>query len=606
MKKIHPILSIAAIGFSLLGAFYRLLPDFVNAPLALEEAYGCLFQFSSPHGVLNSILLLLSLLLSAGFVFFLLRKKVYGFFQDAFLLFLSLFLLLLQGKPLVDGLNLMGTAFVSCLFAFLGVFFSVVLIAFDLLSAFEVLPRGEKQESKKGKSFLLSGLSGMGILFFSAVIAISSSMLVGMNAPHDVEEHVSVSKVKKAYFAQGRGTYDLDGNLFTLRGVNFGNYFIQEGWLGPVSLGAKKNPDGSYVKINEDGIVEEYEETYQEELEQALLDNPNLSVAQVESLWDAYYTSYAQNEDFANIKNLGLNGIRLPMYYGNFVQGEAGNLQWKENAFHYLDRFLDMAKANGLLVVLDMHGLEGGQSGYEHSGSRKCEFWEKGVYQNDMADLWQGIALHYRDERPDLFSTIFAFDLANEPTPKQQSGSAKKQWDALDKLYRAIREVDEDHIIMFEGVWEFSNLPDHLSYGWENVVYEFHFYNWNSGTVPNDLFWAAMNMALSKSDAGVPYYIGEFTFFDDKETWVKMLRQFDEWHYSWSLWTYKVACVGWWDNSWGIYVDKMNLKNGQLKVDLRSASYEEILAVWAHQGTSESYSETGVTYQALQEYSAIH
>lgn len=604
MKKIHFALSIAAISAALLGCFFRLLPDFVNAPMAMGDAFGSLFRFNLPHGILNTIFLLLALIGTGFLVFFFVKKKAYLLCVDALIFFLCYFLFLLQGKPLCDGLLLLGTAFVSCLFAFLGLVLGTVLAIVAVLSLLNILPLGEEKEQKIGKKMLIGSLTGVGVVILSAAISISSSMIAGANSPHQVEEHVSVSAPKKAYFAQGRGTYDLNGDLFTLRGVNFGNYFIQEGWIGPVSLGAKMNPDGSYVKVNEDGIVEEYEETYQDELEQALLDNPNLTPAQVASLWDAYYLSYCQNEDFVNIKNLGLNGIRLPMYYGNFVEGEPGNLQMKGNAFFYLDRFLDMAKANDLVVVLDMHGVEGGQSGYEHSGTRKCEFWDNETYQSDMAKLWQNIALHYRDVRPDLFATIFAYDLVNEPTPKEQSGSSKKQWDVMDKLYQAIREVDEDHIIMIEGVWEFSNLPSHVSYHWENIVYQFHFYNWNSGTVPNDLFWAAMNMALSKSDTDVPYFIGEFTFFDDKATWVKMLHQFDEWHYSWALWTYKISCVGWWDNSWGIYVDKMNLQGGKLKVDLRSATYEEILAVWSHQGTSEAYSETGITFEALKEYEA--
>ena len=110
--------------------------------------------------------------------------------------------------------------------------------------------------------------------------------------------------------AVGRGLYDKDGNRFNIKGVNFGNWLIQEGWMTVNSIGIEYNEDGSYKKINNDGIIESYYEVCQNELEKALYINPNLTDSQVESLWDAYYDAYCQEQDFINIKELGLNMIR--------------------------------------------------------------------------------------------------------------------------------------------------------------------------------------------------------------------------------------------------------------------------------------------------------
>ena len=62
-----------------------------------------------------------------------------------------------------------------------------------------------------------------------------------------------------------------------------------------------------------------------------------------------------------------------------------------------------------------MHGVVGGQSGNEHSGTRRTEFWTNEVYQKEMCDLWKNIASYYLNERKDLASTILAYDLINEP-----------------------------------------------------------------------------------------------------------------------------------------------------------------------------------------------
>ena len=42
-----------------------------------------------------------------------------------------------------------------------------------------------------------------------------------------------------------------------------------------------------------------------------------------------------------------------------------------------------MAKKYDLRVILDMHGVVGGQSGFEHSGTRDIDFWDNKVYQDE-------------------------------------------------------------------------------------------------------------------------------------------------------------------------------------------------------------------------------
>lgn len=393
-------------------------------------------------------------------------------------------------------------------------------------------------------------------------------------------KHYEMQTVKSV----GRALYDKDGNKIQLKGVNFGNWLNQEGWMSVNSLGPKLNEDGSYVKINDQGTVEEYLETPQEDINLAMKNNPNLTDAQIEELWNIYYDAYCQEIDFKNIKDSGLNMIRLPMYYRNFMEGDDDNLKMKEKPFERIDWFLEMAKKYDLYVVLDMHGVPGGQSGYEHSGTYKVEFWDNQKYIDSTCLLWSEIAKHYKNDRPDLAGVIAAYDLINEPAG-EKSSTERKHWDVMDKIYDAIRAVDKDHVISVEGCWYFISLPDPEEYGWENMLYQYHFYNWFTNIVSYEMFYSLQFLTMAMADYNVPKYVGEFTFFEDEDAWIKWLNQYDKMGWSWSIWNYKATTPGWWDTSWGMYVERLELYDGNLKLDLSKATYEEIKKVWENEGT---------------------
>jgi hypothetical protein len=76
------------------------------------------------------------------------------------------------------------------------------------------------------------------------------------DTPDKVEvKHYEMETVK----AVGKSLYDKNGNKLQLKGINYGNWLNQEGWMSVNSLGPKLNEDGSYVKVNNEGVVEEYE-----------------------------------------------------------------------------------------------------------------------------------------------------------------------------------------------------------------------------------------------------------------------------------------------------------------------------------------------------------
>ena len=464
------------------------------------------------------------------------------------------------------------------------------------------------------------------LLFFGGILL--SGKLTISNYEYDAPEQVVLPEGTKVITAVGKGLYDVDGKRFDIKGINFGNLFIAEGWMTINSVGASKNADGTYVKVNDQGVVEEYEEIFQEEMDAIFAER--FTDEQITALNDAFFESYCTEADFKLISDLGMNTIRIPVYYRTFLTTHdryhlsdeelcAKDFDSIELDFSKLDTFIEYASKYNLKVIIDMHGVMGGQSGFEHCGTRDIDFWNNEEYIQFMCNLWQAIAKHYTVERADLSYAVLAYDLVNEPTNRNEIGTGPKQWKVMDRLYDAIREVDNKHVISIEGVWFPVSLPSPDKYDWENVLYQFHYYNWDWQGTSNELYYAFICGLSSLVDYDVPKFVGEFNFFGNSQAWDEYLKLYDKMGWGWTIWSYKIISVGWWDNSWGIVVNKLDLWNDniydipeeerKLKLDLTTASYEDILAAWSSQqteydgqaGVYKIYKDS-VTYNALVKY----
>lgn len=92
--------------------------------------------------------------------------------------------------------------------------------------------------------------------------------------------------------------------------------------------------------------------------------------------WDTWVTESIIEE----LKDSGaVNSLRLPvgdwMYvpYGPYVGCTDG-------ALDYVDNLLDWAHANGLSVLLDIHGMKGSQNGFDNSGQAQGFEWHPVLY----------------------------------------------------------------------------------------------------------------------------------------------------------------------------------------------------------------------------------
>ena len=445
------------------------------------------------------------------------------------------------------------------------------------------------------------------IISLLGVALILILLVVGIACVHSMTykvpaQHAKIENSTGLVQASGRALYDADGNILQLIGVNAGQILLQEGWMSPFATEALKNPDGSYVK-DADGNIQ-YPEFTEAEFRAALKSNPNLAGYDTDELLKIYWDCFMSEEDFRVIKeDLQLNAIRLPFYYLNILNEDL-TPKAEEDAFAYLDWFISQAAKYELYIILDLHGAPGSQSGYEHAGEpgHVAGLWTSQSNMDATVLIWDMISEHYTNTRPDLGKWIATYDLLNEPTEVYQGFTTKVCWDFFDRVYDTIRANNDKHVITMSGCWDFINLPDPKEYGWENVQYQYHWYNWYSDTIPFSLFLIYKDFTNIVKNYDVPVLIGEFTFFENREDWQQALALFDDRYYSWTIWNYKTAVTGWWTSSWGIYTCQLKFitENEDLKCNPATCTYEEYVATC--EKTKTANCATGTLYEILQEY----
>ena len=328
--------------------------------------------------------------------------------------------------------------------------------------------------------------------------------------------------------ASGRSVVDSSGKVVLLRGANLGGLFVMEKWMTPLDSGSL--PD-TYSVIQK-------------------LDS-RFGVAQEQALIAAYQSAWINSTDLQNIKNAGFNTIRVPVWWGQFYPiASVSNSSFRADAFTALDSLISNAASVGLYVIIDMHGVVGGQSNSDDTGQQnQNQYWSNGNDQGNTAWLWWQIANHYKG-----VSTVAGYDLINEPTG---APNAQAVWNAYNSLYQSVRSADPDHMIFLEGAfgsWNWSMLPAPSTYGWTNVVYEMHEYQYNS--TPAQVEQGSTNQVNdfnNHASWNVPGYIGEFNDFGfGPSVWAFSQNAYSNAGLSWTMWSYK-ATHGLVPDSWGWY-----------------------------------------------------
>ncbi len=363
---------------------------------------------------------------------------------------------------------------------------------------------------------------------------------------------------------EGESVVTDDGREVMLRGVNAGGLFVIEQWMN----GFRESGPANGIDI----VARDHRTTTEVFLER-------FGEEKTKELWDAYRENWWSEADFENCAAMGMNVIRLPFTYMtvDFAAVESYDLAGEQFDFTALDAFVDAAAAHGMYTILDLHGAYGSQNGQDHSGETIDDVSDVDYYSNERmigltAKLWRAVAEHYKDD-----PAVAGYDILNEPGEKALS-TEERHFKVFDVLYDAIREVDPDHIVIFESCWEGENLPQPSEYGWENCMYSFHHYTNMANGGQYTQHGVSFNDKIanvSRQHFGVPLFMGEFNCYNDEEQWEYTLGLLNRLGWHWTSWTYKINNT-WGNSAWGIVSvpaeDKVNAHTDGYDMILRKFS----------------------------------
>jgi hypothetical protein len=310
---------------------------------------------------------------------------------------------------------------------------------------------------------------------------------------------------RSAGFVRAHGTeiVDGDGRPLLLRGVGLGNWLLAEGYMwkfGDALSSARQ------IEARIEDLV-----------------GPEAAAA----FWSRFRGEFIAEADIARIAELGFDHVRLPINSRGVINDDGS---FRADGFAHIDRVIDWCERHGLWILLDLHGAPGGQTGtnIDDSPNNKPELFMDDKYRKLTVELWSEIARRYRDS-----TTVMGYDLLNEPLPNEwQHVYPAELIDLYVELTAAIRAIDPDHLIMYEGSQWATNWSIFTRVLDPNSVLQFHRY------------WCAperFNIAEyldARDRLQLPIYMGEGG--ENTPEWIyTATRLYEQHNIGWNFWPWK-------------------------------------------------------------------
>ena len=249
-----------------------------------------------------------------------------------------------------------------------------------------------------------------------------------------------------------------------IRGTNFGNGLVLEKWMKPDMFEAYGAEDETWLARKMP--AEEF-------------------AAHLKKHRDTYITE----EDFKQVKEFGLNLVRLPVPYHVF-----GDRPPMLGCIEYVDKAMDWAEKYGLKILLDLHTVPGSQNGYDNGGITGVCKWCKDPDEVEFALT----VLERLAERYGTREGLFGIEVLNEPISwivyitAPSTGKAEDKEEAKGSsyvplsflkpfyrdAYRRLRVIlPEDKTIVFHDGFRIGSWNSFFrNSGMKNVMLDTHIY----------------------------------------------------------------------------------------------------------------------------------
>ena len=315
--------------------------------------------------------------------------------------------------------------------------------------------------------------------------------------------------------SQGKQIADPTGANLILRSIGTGNWMLQEGYM-----------------MQTTGVA-----TTQHEFKKRLTDL--IGADKTNQFYTTWLNNHFRKVDVDSMARWGFNCVRPALHFNLFtlaIEDEpvAGTNTWLESGFVRLDSLVSWCAANKMYVILDMHGAPGGQgkdAAISDYDTAKPSLWESEANKAKLVAVWRKIAERYANN-----PWVAGYDLLNETNWTFPEGNNSQLRALYSRLTTAIREVDQNHMLIIEGNW-FANDFSGLTPAWDNnMCYSFHKY-W---TVNNT---ASIQWVLDlRNNTNRPIWLGESG--ENSNRWfTDCIELMEKNNIGWSFWPVKKSGI---------------------------------------------------------------
>ena len=243
-------------------------------------------------------------------------------------------------------------------------------------------------------------------------------------------------------------------NMEKIKGVNLGNWLVLEKWMSPSLFDGTTAEDEYYLPTQ-------------------------LSREAYEARIKIHRSEYITERDFATIKRMGLNTVRIPVPY--FIFGDREDVPFI-GCIDELDKAFNWAEKYGLKILIDLHTVPWSQNGFDNGGiSGVCKWSQIPEEVDYVVDLLERLAVRY-GQREGLFGIQAVNEPITEPIwsvmnvpvrypavdPELAKGSAPNTMEFLrefyDRAFDAIKpHLGEGKMVVFHDAFRLNDWKDFLT-----------------------------------------------------------------------------------------------------------------------------------------------